>query len=284
MSDDQSLRDRVLVLESRLIELKDRIEKPPKPPLWRRIVSWDMLKNVMIVVGIPAAGWSAYTVLDEQLISQKTLERQARLSIASAELAELQNFNEGVFVQQAQDNDRVAFAKTEAQRGRVERLTKNLVAFWQDYPEELTRSEKTTLAEALLGLQQTDTALVVANTVDETAMGPIWQGDMDLLRGRILFARGPAQDPDAARDALRAALAHAETHPDDGVRLGLMEKYAAVRLQNEIWLDTRCSDVVPIADFLQTLVDDADPEGGVDEVREVTLRVLTAHARQCPDG
>ena len=39
MSDDQSLRDRVLVLESRLIELKDRIEKPPKPPLWRRIVT-----------------------------------------------------------------------------------------------------------------------------------------------------------------------------------------------------------------------------------------------------
>ncbi len=282
MSENPELNDRVLTLEVKLDALIRQVESPPKKPLWQRALSWDMLKNIMVIVGIPAAGYAAYQTLDEQLINQKAFEKRARLEIAIDQIDELQSFNEGVFVQQALSNDSVAFAKIEAKRGRVERLTKDLYDFWTDYPDEFTRSEKTTLVEALITLEQNDMALKVVDSVDQSGFNLIWQGDMDLLKSRVLFARGPSHDPEAARDAFRAAMEHAQAHEDPGVGAGLMEKYVGVRLLNEMWLGRDCADLVPFAGYLGDMMQDGTPPEAEDSIRAVTRVVMQAHARQCP--
>lgn len=284
MASQVDLELKIRDLETKIEALENPEEKDPPPPMWRRILSWEMAKNLMFVIGIPAGLFAAWQTLDEQVISQKEIEHRARLAAAVEQVNELQNFNQGVFVNQAQSNDAVAFAVIEAQRGRVERLAHDLDAFWQAYPDSLMRSERTTLVEAMITLEQTDRALDVLQSIDASEMNIIWQADLQILRARVLFARGPAQNPEAARDAFRAAMKLAESHPDVGVGLGLMEKYVGVRLLNEMWLGRDCADLIPFAGYLgDALADGTSPEAE-DGIRLITRLVMQTHSERCPSG
>lgn len=282
MAVEPDVEKRVRDLETRFAVLADSVKKDPPKPLLLRIFSWDTAKNLMFLVGIPAGLFAAWQTLNEQVINQKEIEKRTLLATAVEQVHTLQDYNEGVFVNQAQSNDAVAFAVIEAQRGRVERLTQDLYGFWQAYPDALTRSERTTLVEALITQEQTDRALAVLESIDASKMNIIWQGDMQLLRARVLFSRGSGQDPEAARDAFGEAMKFAESHPDEGVRLGLMEKYVGVRLLNEMWLGRDCADVIPFSGFLDEMMADGTPVDAQDGIRQITRLVMQTHAQRCP--
>jgi len=282
MTDTPSLEEQVRTLTQRVDDLRAYVTEPPKPHWSKRILSWSTLSNLMVIVGIPVALLGAWTVVDEQFIRYEEIDRNTRLPNALEQLDNLQTYNADVFALHARLENDEAYALIEANRGRVERWIKGVLAFWSDYPNELTVYERTALAEGLMTHELTADALAVVESINQSGMSQIQQGDLDLLRARILFSRGRGQDPDAARDAIRAAMAHAEAVDDPGVSLGLMEKYAGVRLLNELWLGTPCSDVTVFAGFLTDMMDDGTTAQNADLVRRTTYDIMAAHDRLCP--
>lgn len=281
MAEAHDLEEQLRTLTKRFEDLRGHVIKPPKPHWTKRILTWDMLRNVMVIVGIPVALLGAWNVVDQQFLRYEEIERSTRLPAALEQLDELQSYNAEVYTLQAKQEHDTAFALIEAKRGRVERLIKGILAFWTDYPDEFTVYEKTALAEGLITHELTAEALAVLGSIDQSGMSDIQQGDLDLLQARILFARGSGQDPESARDALRAAMAHAEAIEDKGVGLALMEKYAGVRLVNELWLGTDCADVAVFAGFLGDMVYDGTTPANADAVRRNTYDVMAAHDRLC---
>lgn len=281
MTTPPTLEERITILEARLNDLHDHVVKPPKPHWLKRVFSWDTAKNLMFVVGVPAGLVGLYALIDEQFVRAGEIAAEARLATAVEHLAELQDYNAQVFERQARRDDDAAFALEDAKRGRVERLAKDLYAFWQTDPNVLTRSEMTTLAEALLSIERNDRALAVIASVDQSQMPPRWQGDMDILKARALFARGPAQDADAARAAYRDAMAHTDEIDAVGLSFGLIEKFVAVRLSNELWLGTPCEDLDVFASHLWDVQADGITMDIADPIRRHTLNVLAAHDHRC---
>ena len=284
MPDEPNLEEQIRILSQRLDDLRAHVIDPPKPHWTRQFLSWNMLSNIMVIVGIPVALLGAWTVLDEQILRYDEVQKNARLPAAIDQLQELQEYNATVYTLQAQQDADAAFALIEAKRGRVERLIKGLLAFWSDYPDEFTLHEKTTLVEGLMTHELTSDAFAVLASIDETGKPELLQGDLDLLRARVLFARGPGQDPDAARDAMRDAMRHAEAIEDKGVGMALMEKYASVRLVNELWLGTPCTDLDVFAGFLSDMMGDGTTPDKADLVRRNTYDVMEAHGKLCADG
>ncbi|MBP0483653.1 hypothetical protein [Sagittula salina] len=173
------------------------------------------------------------------------------------------------------------FAIQQAERGRVERLTKVHLEFWDSYHDEFTRSEKTTLVEALIGLGETERALDVWTTIDQSEMDALWQGDMDILKARILFAEGPVQDVSSARESFRDAMCHAEDLDRPVKQDTLIEKSVGVRLMNELWLGTGCDELAVFAEYLgEKLADEPMPDG-IDPLRVNTSDVMDAHSMRC---
>lgn len=284
MTDAPSLEEQVRTLTQRLEDLRDQVNNPPEPPKphwFKRLVSWEMAKNFMFVAGVPAGLLALYTLIDEQFIRYAEIDKNTRLPAALDQLEELQSYNAQVFTLQSRQEQDAAFALVDAKRGQVERWIKGVLAFWTDYPDELTVYERTALAEGLMTHELTADALAVVASIDQTGMSEIQMGDLDLLRARILFARGTGQDPEAARAALRDAMAHADAVADPGVGMGLMEKYASVRLLNELWLGTPCDDVTVFAGFLADMMEDGTTPQNADAVRRITYDVMAAHDRQC---
>lgn len=282
MRDLENLQEKITVLEVRVQELKDQIQNPPKPGFWASVFTWDTARNLVWIFGIPAALFAAWSTIDTEILSAREIEKRERLKAAVDHVGELQDFNSRVFQLQAAQDSGAMFAIQEAKRGRIERLTKDLFEFWKNYPDEFTRSEKTTLVEALISQEQTDRALDVLSTVDQSGMNAIWQGDMDILKTRVLFATGPAQDIDAAREAFRDAMRHAENAVRPGRQDTLIEKYVGVRLLNELWLGTDCKDLAVFADYLDDKLTNEPLPAGLDAVRENSITIAEAHAMRCP--
>lgn len=281
MVDEISVEEQLRTLTKRFEDLRDQVNGPPKPHWIWRLVSWDMLKNLMVIVGIPVALLGAVTVVDEQFVRYEEIDRNTRLPAALDHLEDLQTYNAEVYTLQAKLDNDAAFALIEANRGRVERWIKEVLAFWRDYPDELTVYERTALAEGLITHEKTADAIAVVASIDEAGMSEIQRGDLDLLRARILFARGSGQDPEGARDALRAAMTHAEAVSDPGVSIGLMEKYASVRLLNELWIGTPCAEVEVFVGFLSDMINDGTARSNADFVRRNTYEVMAAHEHLC---
>ena len=282
MTEEITVEEQLRTLTKRFEDLRDQVNTPPKPHWFWRFVSWDMLKNLMVIVGIPVALLGAITVVDEQFVRYDEIDRNTRLPAALDHLEDLQTYNAEVYTRQAKLENDAAFALIEANRGRVERWIKEVLEFWRDYPDELTTYERTALAEGLITHEKTADAIAVVGSIDEADMSEIQRGDLDLLRARILFARGSGQDIEGARNAFRAAMTHAEAVEDAGVGIGLMEKYASVRLLNELWIGTPCADVAVFAGFLTDMINDGTPRANADFVRRNTYEVMAAHALKCP--
>jgi hypothetical protein len=282
MADQEKLQEKIAVLEARVQELKDQIQDPPKPGFWASLLTWDMARNLVLVIGIPAAFFAAWNTIDTEILRAHEIKKHEQLKAAVDDVGELQEFNSRVYQLQAAQDDGAIFAIQEAKRGRIERLTKDLFEFWKAYPNEFTRSEKTTLVEALIGQEQTDRALDVLSSIDQSGMNSIWQGDMDILRARVLFATGPAQDIDAAREAFRDAIRHTEGIERPGRKDALFEKYVGVRLLNELWLGSDCKDLTAFAEYLDEKLTSEPIPAGLDAVRDNSVTIMGAHARQCP--
>ena len=287
MADLSELERKLALLEGRVQELSTRASAAERDEAanadggW---FSWDLARNLVWVVGIPAALIAGWQTLRDDIIYFGYQQRLQTLQAAVEKLDELQAMNSEIYRLQAQQEHDAAFAVIEAKRGRAQRLTRDLYTAWEAYPDEFTPYEATALAEALLLEGRNDRALAVTASIDQTGMSPIELGDMDILETRILFADGPAQDPEAARDAFRDAMRHADTLDNEGQGLALIEKYVGVRLINELWLGTDCAEVVPFHGFLSDLVGD-DKDGLVqDAVRANTRLVLEGHALKCGEG
>ncbi|MEE4189575.1 MAG: hypothetical protein V2I76_14175 [Roseobacter sp.] len=273
-------------LEGRLDELSGRIPAKPEEKPEKSWLSWELARNLVWLVAVPGLLLSGWQTIKHDIIEFADRQRAEAVQTAVANLETLQEMNRQVFLLQARQDDAGAFAEVEANRGRVERVTRSLYEIWQEYPDSLTPFEATTFAEALLSQNKNDLALDVIDSIDQSGMNEIQRGDMDILRARVLFSAGPAQDPEAARQAYRDAMVHAETLQDEraGAMLMLMEKYAGVRLINELWLGTDCADVTVFAGFLTDLVED-DADGlVVDAVRENTKVVLEGYDLRCGDA
>ena len=281
MADTPDLEEQLRTLTKRFEDLHAHVISPPKPHWSKRIFTWETLKNLMVIVGIPVALLGAWEVADQQYLRYDEIKKQSRMQTATAHLGELQQFNADVYTQQALQQPEAAFALLDAKRGRVERLTRDIYAVWQSYPADFTRSELTTLAEGLMTIDQNDKSLEVVATIDQTGFTPIWLGDMDILKARVLFARGPAQDPEAAREAFKDAMRHADEIDDPGLAAGLVEKFVAVRLVNELWLGTPCDELVPFAGYLTDAMADGTRPDQADAVRVNTYAVMEAHTRLC---
>lgn len=285
MSDVSDLERRLIAVETKLEFIRaDQDKEPEKKSRFAGLLSVDGLKKLGFILCIPTATVVAYEEFDSEVWNPGKYQEIADRSIAVEKVSQLQQINEEIYVLQAEEKDNVAFAKIEARRGQVHRLTDDIFALWSQYQDVYGLYEKYALAEALLLQSRTDDALDVVNSVESGELDTIGQIDHRLLRARILFAAGPAQDPEAAREELRKAVAESEAVARPGQMVQMQEKLVAVRVINELWLGTDCSKIAQMSDFLRTLTEDGMPEDAFDAVRLNTFAVLDMYDERCSQG
>lgn len=183
---------------------------------------------------------------------------------------------------QARGEDSVAFAQIEATRGRIHRLTDEILAVFSEQPDSFGRFETYTLAEALMAKGDTTAAYTVATTVDQAGLGAIAQADHEILLARIRFAEGDGYDLEKARSHIRAAGRIAGTMPDAGRRTTMEEKILAVRAINELWR-VGCETGAPMAGALGELVQATPDVPDTDPVRANTLAVISSADTVCAE-
>ena len=285
MSDQTDLESRLIRLETRIDILQDKVlgdGDDKKPSFLASLFTAKGLRDLAFLLGLPVATVIGYEKFDSKVLNPGKYREIAERGTAIDKVTQLQQLNGEIYVLQAEDKDNVAYAKIEARRGQVQRLTGDLYDLWRKYPDVFGLHESYAVAEALLLQGRTDDALAVLDSVDTAPLDTIGQVDHQLLRARILFAAGPAQDPEAARDALRAAVDLAGTIEREGQRNRMYEKLVSVRLINELWLGTDCADTQKLGEGLREMTDDDMPAEAADPTRLNTLAVLAEYDRQCP--
>lgn len=284
MPDLSELERRLVKLEAKLAALEQSAaeEEAPKPPLWRRLVSIDGVKNALYVVGIPVLIVGAYDQFSREVWNRNAIAQAEARDTAVAKLEELQAINAELYTMQARGEDAVAFAQIEATRGRIHRLTDEILATFSEQPDSFGRFETYTLAEALMAKGDTTAAYTVATTVDQTGLGLIEQADHETLLARIRFAEGDGYDLEAARSHIRAAGRIAGTLSDGGRRTTMEEKILAVRAINELWR-VGCEAGAPMAEGLAELVQATPDVPDTEPVRANTIAVITAANSVCAD-
>jgi hypothetical protein len=284
MSDLSDLERRLIVLEAKLAALEKVAaeEDAPKPPLWRRIASIDGIKSALYVVGIPVLVVGAYDQFSREVWNRNAVAQAEARDTAVGKLEELQAFNAELYTMQARGEDSIAFAQIEATRGRIHRLTDEILAIFSEQPESFGRFETYTLAEALMAKGDTAVAYTVATTVDQAGLSVIAQADHEILLARIRFAEGDGYDLERARSHIRAAGRIAGTLPDAGRRTTMEEKILAVRAINELWR-VGCETGVPMAEGLVELVQATPDVPDTDPVRANTLAVIAGADTVCAE-
>lgn len=288
MSEISDLERRLIAAETKIDLIREDLNKEPPKKSWTEELAnlsmVDWLKRLGYILGIPVATVVAYEKFDTQVWNPGKYREIAERTVAVEKVSQLQQINEEIYVLQAEDRNNVAYAKIEARRGQVHRLTDDIFALWQEYKDVYGVHEKYALAEALLLQSRTDDALAVVNSVTSDDLDTIGQIDLRMLRARILFATGPAQDPEAARDELRAAVDKTGALPRPGQVAQMQEKLLSVRVINELWLGTPCTDVAQMAEYLRELTNDGTPAEAFDAVRVNTHMVVEAYDERCTTG
>ncbi|MFK7876033.1 MAG: hypothetical protein AB8B71_09680 [Paracoccaceae bacterium] len=272
---------RLARLEAQIETLEKVIATPPKQGLMTRLFSWETARNLMFLVGIPAGLFAAYQQLDQQFLSWSDIQTQQERNIAVDKLGKLQNFQADIYELQAREQSDAAFARLDATRGQIERMARDLYTHWQKDPEFFSPTELVPVVNALIGSDLSEQAVDVANSVDITGMQTIKAADFESLKARVLFARGPGRDVVGAREALSRAATLVESLPDGGQKLSLREKYASVRLLNELWVGTNCTELAPLQAFLSEMIADGTPIELEDPIRKNTKASLTAFDLKC---
>jgi len=78
MPSEHTIDQRTRELEVRLEDLRDHVIKPPKPHWTKRLLGWDMARNVMILLGIPTGLWGLYTLINEEFVRYDEIEKLTR--------------------------------------------------------------------------------------------------------------------------------------------------------------------------------------------------------------
>lgn len=279
---DSDLEARLTAAEAKLELVADHLipeESPPKP-LWKRLLTLDTLKNLIYLVGFPAALLVAFDKLDKEFLNAAETRALGEKNTAIERLDQLQDINTDIYRLQSEGNDRSAFAIIEAKRGQIARLTDAVYTTWAEQPGMLGRYDLNALAEALLVQKRTDDALAVAQSVDATDLSPIDRIDQLILQARIQFENGPAHDMEAARDHLRAAMPIIPEVERVGQQLEMMEKITSVRLVNEYWRNSPCETLVPLAEGLGEISTELQAAGPYEDKWGVAL-TLQAVAQKC---
>lgn len=284
MSDLSELERRLVKLEAKLAAIEQSAAKDdaPKLPLWRRLVSIDGVKNIFYVVGIPVLIVGAYDQFSREVCNRNAIAQVVARDTAVVKLEALQAINAELYTMQARGEDSVAFAQIEATRGRIHRLTDEILATFSKQPDSFGRFETYTLAEALMSKGDTTAAYTVATTVDKAGLGVIDQADHEMLLARIRFAEGDGYDLEKARDHIRAAGRIAGSLSDGGRRIKMEEKILGVRAMNELWR-VGCETGAPMADGLAELVQATPNVPDTEPVRAITLTVIAAANSACAD-
>lgn len=247
---DQS-KDRQKQIEDAVVLLAKLAE--PNPKTWWDKLHLSKVKDIFWILTIPTLLYTGAVNFDKYWLSRTEIYLADQRNTAIARLDQLQDINSEIYQLQTRGAGDQAFALIEAKRGQIARLTDTVYQTWADQPEMLKRFDLNALAEALLVQNRTDDALRVASSVDTEGLSPIDAIDQHILKARIQFAVGPAQDIEAARDHLRAAIPMVEQIPRQGNQLLMQEKMLQVRVLNEGWLGEDCDKIVPMAEALVEL-------------------------------
>lgn len=288
MSDISELERRLIAAETKIEMIREGLNAPPPKKSWIKDLTslsvTDWLSRAGFLLGLPVATVVAYEQFDSKVWNPGKYREIAERSMAVEKVLQLQQINEEIYVLQAEDKDNVAYAKLEARRGQVHRLTDDIYGLWQEYGDVYGIHEKYALAEALLLQSRTDDALAVVGSVAVADLDTIGQIDLRMLRARILFADGPAQNAEAAREELREAVNEAEALPRPGQIAQMHEKLLSVRVINELWLGTPCAEIAQMGGYLRELTQDGMPAEAFDAVRVNTHLVLETYDERCPAG
>ncbi|NOD78892.1 MULTISPECIES: hypothetical protein [unclassified Ruegeria] len=262
------------------IVLLTKLSTPKPKTFWDRL-STDKIRDAIYIIGIPALLFTTYLEFDKFYLSRENIRLEEKRNTAISRLDQLQDINSEIYQLQTQGDENVAFALIEAKRGQIARLTDTVYLTWVEQPEMLKRHDLNALAEALLVQSRTDDALRVASTVAVDDLKPIDAIDQQILKARIQFAQGPAQDIEAARQHLREAVPLVEEIERSGSQFLMQEKMLQVRLINEAWLGEPCETLAPMADALAELRAFNLEAGSVEDQYQsaVTVRAVRSKCR-----
>lgn len=277
------LETRIVRAEAQLELLAEHFSPAPPKPWWRKLLVLATLRDLIYIIGLPVAVMVAYQAFDKEFLSAQENRDLEQKNLAIERLDKLQDINSEIYQLQTVGSGNAAFAIIEAKRGLMARLTDTVYSAWTMQPNMLGRYDLNALAEALLVQGRTDHAIRVANAVDVSQLGPIEQIDQKTLNARILFAIGPAFDMEAARDQLRAAAPIIEQIERKGKQLLMLEKIFVVRLSNELWRNTECEKLRPLAKSLSEINADNIAAGSYQDNFGVEL-TLKGVAQKCDNS
>lgn len=266
--------DRLDKIEEAVLLLSKLAEPKPRS-IWDKLYL-DRVRDLLWILTIPTLLYTGAVNFDKYWLSRNEIRLEEKRNIAIARLDLLQDINSEIYQLQTRGEGRQAFALIEAKRGQIARLTDTVFLTWAEQPEMLERHDLNALAEALLVQHRTDDALRVAETVESDGLSPIDAIDQQILKARIQFAVGPAQDIDAARDHLRKTVPLVELIPRKGNQFLMQEKTLQVRLLNESWLGVDCEKLLPMAEALTEVRALNKAAGSSDDVyqSEITVRTV----------
>ena len=264
-----------MALEARL----DEVEAAPRKRFLWIFNDWqEALKVVALPLTFIYGGLKFY----DDVWTRWDREQAAAAAAAQDSLRELQAMNAEIYRLNSNGEGEEAFAFIEANRGRKARLVAEAVQLWQGQPDYYMPHEAQMLANELLESGRTDLALEIMESLEPAAVTAIERADLELMKGRITGADGPAFDLDAMRGHMRGALREAEAVRHGGQRNKLQTKIAQMWLYYELWHDTGCDTARPVTESVQEL---ALPEGapGFDAVDAMAAERIAIFRDRCGD-
>ncbi|MGQ7848400.1 hypothetical protein ACUNV4_28135 [Granulosicoccus sp. 3-233] len=265
--------DRLEKVEEAVL-LLTKLSEPGPRSVWDKLCL-DRVRDLLWVLTIPTLLYTGVVNFDRYWLSRSEIQNEEKRNIAIARLDLLQDINSEIYQLQTRGEGRQAFALIEAKRGQIARLTDTIFLTWAEQPEMLERYDLIALAEALLVQYRTDDALRVAETVETDGLTPIDAIDQLILKARIQFEVGPAQDLEAARDHLRKTVPLVEQIQRRGNQLLMQEKVLQVSLLNEGWLGVDCDKLLPMAEGLMEVRALNKAAGSSEDVYQSETTVLT---------
>ncbi|MFK7943718.1 MAG: hypothetical protein AB8B85_12510 [Paracoccaceae bacterium] len=255
-------------LEKRLRKLEE------KPDGWSFT---DWLKFVGIVISLIAGGLGLFDTLYLKPLREADESRSA----AREQMAQFEQMNERIYVMKVEGKDRQISAFEEAMRGRRERLSRDLYAFWQTDRAFFTPSEKQILANELLKQGRTNDALELAKDIADETFGIIKQADLDLFRARILSTEGPAFDLEAARQAIRDGINTADQLTRTEQKREMLVKISGYRLFFETYHKADCDLANKVAMAVDAYALPLDTPVEISEADRAAQQYLELHRLRC---
>ncbi|NNE57043.1 MAG: hypothetical protein HKN36_02950 [Hellea sp.] len=275
---EKELLERIHKLEQKLEATDlDKPSDPIKPFI-------DKFKDLIFVVGVPAAVITAFVQLDQSLLNPKKYQRITDQSNAVEKVRLLQEYNSKIFRLQAEEKYDLAFVEIEATRGHIDRLVDDIYDFWIKYPDMYGYYEKTTLAEALIKDNRNDKAIRVVESVNTDNFETIKMADHHMLKARILYADGPGRDMQVAKEQLGAAMELALSLDSPVQKHSMAEKLLTVKLVNELYITRDCDRLLPVYENLLEHIEalpvyETDNDGN----RDSALMITEAYDKLCSD-